>query len=61
MENSSDSKKEIWKQTAKELNEALSAWDQISNECPKPAPDEQMLQDMQLLLKKLQSKLKELS
>lgn len=57
----SDRKSFSWQYTSTELKSALDAWAELSQKAPSLSADEQMLQDMQKLLKDLQVKIQELS
>ncbi len=54
----SDSKKRIL-ETGLELKKALAEWDDLSKTCEGPSANEQMLKDVQVLLKELKCKIEE--
>jgi hypothetical protein len=56
-----DNNKHKWQFTSTELKKALDSWADLSARLPEPTADEQMIQDMQKLLKDLQIKIQELS
>lgn len=56
--NKTDSKKRIL-ETGLELKKALADWDDLAKTCQGPSANEQMLKDVQLLLKELKTKIEE--
>lgn len=50
-----------WQWTSTELKNAIDEWTVLSNKPKGPSPDEQMLLDMQKLLKDLKKKMDEFS
>ncbi len=53
------SKKRIL-ETSTDLKKALEAWDNLSQQQPKPPADEQMLSDVKDLLKQLKTQIEDL-
>lgn len=56
--NKNESKKRIL-QTGLELKKALADWDDLAKICQGPSADEQMLKDVQGLLKELKTQIEE--
>jgi TATA-binding protein-associated factor Taf7 len=46
-----------WQWKSNELKKALDDWQHLTEEVHGPSPDEQVLQDMQKLIKEIQAKL----
>ncbi len=46
-------------ETGAELKRALDAWNELAGQAPTPAADEKLIQDVQILLKQLKSKIEE--
>ena len=59
MEEIGQQKKERISEVGCELKKALEAWEDLNKQVPRLSADEQMLQDMQSLLKKLQNQMEE--
>ena len=55
-----NTKKEKMVEAGLELKKALSTWEELTRDCHGPSADEQMLEDMQTLLKKLKTQIEEL-
>jgi hypothetical protein len=53
----SKSHRKNWQWKSNELKKALDDWEVLSEEPHGPSPDEQILQDMQKLIKEIQKKL----
>lgn len=61
MSHTEEKTKKHWQFTSTELQKALDIWGELSQKPTAPSPDEEMLQNMQKLLKDLRHQIDELS